>query len=226
MTSIYQRALGDRFGDLHPRIQERFGFASTDGRASIGRGVMERIWHGAAFTLPFLWFGAWRNILVPVQGRDVPFTIENYAYRDRFGRETVTFVRTFDVGRRPRRFDATMVYSEERGRVVDYLGTHQHLAVDLDLAVGPRGGIRIRTGAQRFYEGPVAFSFPLLFSGVADVEEWWDEEHQRYAVDVRVANRRFGPLFGYRGWFTTTTVACPPDRVPARVRPRREERRD
>jgi hypothetical protein len=58
----------------------------------------------------------------------------------RSGRETVTWVRTFEFGARRRRFDATMIYSEERKKVVDYLGTHQHLAVDIDLSVAPNGG--------------------------------------------------------------------------------------
>jgi hypothetical protein len=65
-----------------------------------------------------------------------------------------------------------MIYAESRARIVDYLGTHQHLAVDLELSVDERGGMRIRSGEQRFYEGPVAFTFPLLFSGVATVCEW------------------------------------------------------
>ncbi len=50
--------------------------------------------------------------------------IENHAYVDRFGRETVTFNRTFELPQRRRRFVATMVHSERRGGVVDYLGTH------------------------------------------------------------------------------------------------------
>ena len=62
-----------------------------------------------------------------------------------------------------------MIYSERRGRVVDYLGTHQHLAVDIDLSVDERGGIRLRSGEQRFHEGPIAFRFPMTFSGVAEV---------------------------------------------------------
>src|SRR5690606_24555470 len=105
---------------------------------------------------------------------NVPFQIENYAYLDRFGRETVTWLRTFETRKR-RRFDAYMIYSQQRNKIVDYLGTHQHLAVDIDLKVGENGGLCLRSGAQRFYEGPIAFRFPLLFSGVADVCEWFDE---------------------------------------------------
>jgi hypothetical protein len=100
------------------------------GVASIGSGVMEHLWHGAAYTLPFLYVGTWRSIMFPERGRNVPFTIENYAYRDPLGRETVSWVGTFETTKR-RRFDAYMIWSEQRGRIVDYLGTHQHLAVDL-----------------------------------------------------------------------------------------------
>lgn len=90
MPSIYRQALGDSFNLLHPQIQRRFGFSSADGIAAIGRGVMEELWHGAAYTLPFLYLGAWRSIMFPEQGRNVPFTIQNYAYVDELGRETVT----------------------------------------------------------------------------------------------------------------------------------------
>ena len=55
MTSIYQQALSpDDFRRLHPEIRRRFGFSSADRVAAIGRGVMEEIWRGAFYTLPFL----------------------------------------------------------------------------------------------------------------------------------------------------------------------------
>lgn len=56
-------------------------------------------------------------------------------------RETVTFAREYHAPgrRRPSRFAATMVVDPERAIVVDDLGTHQHLAVDLSLAVEPDG---------------------------------------------------------------------------------------
>jgi hypothetical protein len=163
--------------------------------------------------------------MFPEHGRNVPFTIENYAYVDRYGRETVTWIRTFETAR-PRRFDAYMVYSATRGCIVDYLGTHQHLAVDLEVAVDQRGGLRIRSGAQRFYEGPVAFTFPLLFSGIAEVCEWYDEATGRFRIDVDVRNSRWGPLFGYRGSFDVEWRPVARGCVPSAVRPKREEVRE
>jgi hypothetical protein len=119
-----------------------------------------------------------------------------------------------------------MVYSEQRGCIVDYLGTHQHLAVDLELAVDERGGLRIRSGEQRFYEGPVSFRFPMLFSGVADVCEWYDDRARRFRIEVSVSNRRWGRLFGYEGIFDVNWRPIQRGAVPSHVLPRREERRE
>ena len=156
MTSIYQRALGADFARLHPQIQRRFGFSSADGVAAIGTRRHGRALARAARTrCRSCTSGTWRRIMFPEQGRDVPFTIENYAYRDGFGRETVTWIRTFATRRR-RRFDAYMIYS--RGARPDRrLPRHapapggRHRAVRSTSAAG----MRIRSGAQRFYEGPV-----------------------------------------------------------------------
>lgn len=225
MTSIYQRVLGSDFERLHPQIQRRFGFATDDGIASIGRGVMEEVWKGRPYTLPFLYVGTWRRIMFPETGRNIPFTIENYAFVDDFGRETVSWVRTFESGR-TRRFDAYMVYSESRGRIVDYLGSHEHLAVDIELSVDEEGGLRLRSGDQRFYEGWLGFDFPMAFSGIADVREWYDDAAGQFRIVVDVRNRYWGRLFGYRGSFDVEWRTVTPGEVPASVMPMRQELRD
>lgn len=224
--SIYQRALGDDFDRLHPEIQARFAVSSHRGYASIGVGVMDEIWRARGFTRPFLAFGAWRNIMFPETGCDIPFQIENWPYVDSHGRETVTFVRTFELPHGRRRFDATMIYSELRGGVVDYLGTHQHLAADVELSVDDAGGLRLRTGAQRFYERWVGFSFPMALSGTGDVHEWYDERAGRHRIEVVVSNPVAGRLFGYRGSFIAVQRPIPPEGVPPSVKPKREERRE
>jgi hypothetical protein len=226
VTSIFQEALGNDFERLHPQMQWRFGFSSADDVCHVGRGVMHEVWRGAWWTLPFLLIGSSRRVLFPSRGEQVPFTIENYAYTDCFGRETVTFSRRFRMKRRVRAFDATMIMSEQRGTIVDYLGSHQHLAVVLHCSVDEDGALCLRSSAQRFYEGPVAFRFPLLFSGVAHVREWWDDATERFNIDVDVRNRYFGKLFGYRGSFTVTQRPCTRDEIPLDVLPVRTERRE
>ncbi|MFV2017258.1 DUF4166 domain-containing protein [Micromonospora sp. LOL_023] len=219
MTSIFRQALGTDFDRLHPRMRQRFGISSADHTACVGTGTMDRIWRGSAATLPLLRLGASRHILFPEQGTDVPFSIENYAYRDSYGRETVSFVRTFEVAaHRRRRFDATMVYSPHRAAIVDYLGTHQHYAVLLDLTADRRGGLLIRTGEQRY----TGHRFPTGLSGTAEVHEWWDDADGCFRIEVRVTNRFLGPVFGYRGRFTAQFVDTGTAPVPAAVRPLRE----
>lgn len=225
MSSIYQQIMGTDFARLHPQIQRRFGFSSTDWTAAIGRGVMERLWHGRFYTLPFLQVGTWRRIMFPEQGTNVPFMIENYAYVDSLGRETVTWLRTFKTNRE-RRFDAYMINSAERGRIVDYLGTHQHLAVDIDLSVDERGGLCLRSGEQRFYEGVIGFRFPAFFSGIANVCEWFDDASGKFRIDVNVSNRLWGPLFEYNGSFDVEWLSMSPDQIPAHAKPRRDEKRE
>jgi hypothetical protein len=227
MPSIYEHALGEDFKRLHPMIQRRFSLSSESGMAAIGRGVMEQVWHGRAYTLPFLYLGSWRSIMFPEQGRNIPFSIRNFAYRDTLGRETVTWIRTFDTARRSaskRRFDAYMIYSQQRERIVDYLGTHQHLAVDIGISVADNGGIALRSGEQRFYEGLLGFRFPLLFSGTAEVCEWFDESSGQFRIEVSVGNRTWGPLFGYRGGFDVEWL--PVSTVPVELLPRRVEARE
>ena len=219
MTSIFETALGADFERLHPMMRRRFGVGLDSGEACVGRGVMTSIRRGPWWTVPFLQIGRLRNILIPDTGANVPFTIENYPYRDPFGRETVTFVREYAIGAKRRRFDATMILDD--GRIVDYLGTHQHLAVDLDLRVDNRGGLILTSRAQRFYEGPFGFRFPMIFSGRAHLHEFYDDSDQRFHIDLEVHNARFGFLFGYRGSFHAEWVSATD--APARLKPRRHE---
>jgi hypothetical protein len=151
----------------------------------------------------------------------VLFTIQNYAYRDSFGRETMTFTRTFHFGI-PHRWDATMIHSPERGTVVDYLGTHQHIAVDLHLSVDD-GALLIRSGEQRLHEGLLNLRVPPMVTRVAQVRESYDDELGRLRIEVAVINRWFGPLFGCRGTFDVVYPAC--DTVPAAVQALREQLR-
>jgi hypothetical protein len=221
MTSIFAEAMGPDFQRLHPMLQRRFGIGLEAGFACIGTGVMQSIRRGPWWTVPFLYLGGRRNILVPHTGRNVPFVIKNYPYRDPFGRETITFVREYRIKRRPSRFDATMVLVD--GQLVDYLGTHQHLAVDLRLRAADDGSLLLTTHGQRFYEGRIGFRFPMLFSGQATLHESYDDDAGVFRVSLEVRNRIFGFLFGYDGEFTCEFL--PSTDAPAELRPRRHEAR-
>lgn len=227
MASIFEIELGEDFHRLHPMMQKRFGVDVDAGYACVGTGVFSEVRRGAWWTALFLRFGAFRNILFPDHGTNIPFTIENYPYIDGLGRPTVTFVRTLHKpGARKRRFDATMVHSKKRGAIVDYLGTHQHLVTDLLLEVLPDGSLHLQTSGQRFYEGPVAFNFPAIGTGTADVYESYDESRGVYTIQVQVRNPLFGFLFGYKGEFTCQFPSTVGEETPTGLKPLREEIRE
>ncbi|MEV7980768.1 DUF4166 domain-containing protein [Streptomyces sp. NPDC086519] len=225
MTSMFRTVLGPDFDRLHPRLRRRFSVGLESGEACTGHGVMERIWQGGAFVKPFLALGATRNILVPKAARNVPFKIENVPYVDSHGRETVTFVRTFDLPGRPRRFDAQMVLSPKGDRILDYLGTHQHLASELHLHAEADGSLLIRSGEHRFREGPVDVRVPELLGATAEVRESYDDRAGRFRIQVRVVNRYFGPIFGYQGSFEVSYTDIRGRGVRPGLRPVREEPR-
>ncbi len=182
-----QMALGHNFERLHPMLQRQYGLTSQSAEMCQGAGVMDKVTRGRFYILPFLWLGAKRFILFPEKGTDIPFKIENYAYADAFGRETLTWTRTFKVPR-DRRFDEYLVYSEGRQSAIVYAGSHQHLAVDIKCTVDSEGALCFETGAQRLYEFPLAIRFPLLLSGVAKIRESYNDALERFEIDVIIAN--------------------------------------
>lgn len=206
-------------------LQQRFGVDAEAGYACVGHGTFSQM-RRAGWTSPFLRLGAYRNILFPEQGNDIPFTIENYPYVDGFGRPTVTFVRTLKISEsKQRRFDATMIYNPESRLIVDYLGTHQHLATNLLLEVTADGSLHLQSTAQHFYEGVLGFTIPAVLTGTADLYEGYDDARGIFTIQMQVRNPIFGFMFGYRGEFTCTYPTLTDEEFPEHLKPVREEAR-
>ena len=48
---------------------------------------------------------------------------------------------------------------------------------------------------------PTSVRTVRVLSGVADVCEWYDDAEQQFKIEVKVSNKVWGPLFGYKGHF-------------------------
>lgn len=202
VASIFEQALGSGFSALHPRMQERLALDSGRGVVCIATGVMNRIWHGSRLLTPFLHLGAAERLLIPESGHDVPFVMENRPFRDRAGREGLAYTRTFDFGRRRRRFDSATVFDPGSGKLIDYLGTHRLVAAEWHVEVDPHGGLVIHGGDQRVGAGDHRFSVPASASAKASVWDWYDQDIERFRIHVRITNSRVGTIMGYEGVFT------------------------
>ncbi|WP_078551422.1 DUF4166 domain-containing protein [Bacillus alkalicellulosilyticus] len=218
--SIYEKALGKEYKKMHPKLQEKFGLTSQANIASISRGVMDEIWGGRIFMYPFLQLGTLKHISFRERGSQIPFTLENYAYKNSIGQECMAWNRSFNFSK-TRHFDATMVYSSKTKGIVDYLGIDQDFVTKIDLSVLENGGIRLLSGPLVFNNMGIKFNIPSFISGVAEAVEWYDEINEKFHIKVEVKNKMFGTIFGYKGTFKTEYYSCTGG-IPKNKKPRKE----
>jgi hypothetical protein len=64
----------------------------------------------------------------------------------------------------------------------------------------------------------------MLFSGIADVREWYDDAARCFRILVNVHNSVWGPLFGYSGRFDVEWRNV--NEVPRHILPYRQEPRE
>jgi hypothetical protein len=217
MNSVFERALGSAYAELHPAIRDRYALTSTDNRRCVGYGRMRSIRRNP-FALPVLWAGPSRNLLFPETGTDVPFRVRTVPF-DENGVESVAYIRWFDVGP-GRRFDAYMRYDEARDCIVDALGTHRTLQTELRLTATQTGALRIETGDQWIAYRGRSVAVPNPLRADVDVTERYDDDQDRFEIAVEISNPLVGFVFGYDGWFTVEYEDCSglrPEDVPANV---------
>lgn len=206
MKSIYEQVLGDDFRRLHPKLQEKFGLTSEMNRLAVSSGVMEEMTGGHPLLRPMFMLGARKHILFPERGKEIPFVLKNYAYRDEEGKECYAWERTFSFPENERRFDATMVYDEQKHCIVDYFGTERDFVSELDFEVLDGGGLRIISRKQYVILFGIRLPLPPLLQGHAVIDERYEESRDCIRIHVNVRNPLAGTLIHYRGSFRTEFV--------------------
>ena len=104
---------------------------------------------------PVLAWLAWRRVLFPEYGHDIPFTIVNTTHAD----GTLSARREFAFPRVTRVMEDTM--SVVDGALHDRLGRRGGLEVEFALEVVD-GGLRMRSRRQWLHLGPARFRMPGL----------------------------------------------------------------
>jgi hypothetical protein len=193
-ASVYQRVLGDRFQELDPGLRRYFG--SPPGTVGRGTGVYEVAGSRHRWLRPVLAWMAWRRMLFPEYGRDIPFSVVNTTHAD----GTLSARREFTFPRATRVMEDTM--SVVDGALHDRLGRRRGLEVEFALEIVD-GGLRMRSGRQWLHLGPARLRMPglvrvtLAESAAGDLP---GAETQR--VDVRMTAPVLGEVFRYAGLFT------------------------
>lgn len=192
--SVYEQALGRRFGQIDPGLQRYFRLPPA-GMVGVGRGVYDIAGSRWWMLRPVLAGMARRDILFPELGRDVPFTVVNTPHSD----GTLTARRSFVFPARVRVMRDTMSVAD--GLIVDRIGRRGELEVGLDLDV-VNGQVRLRSRRLALRLGRVRVPLPPV--ATVTVVETVEGAGQR--VDVRIRMPPLGEIFRYTGSFTYAFV--------------------
>ena len=193
MPSVYERVLGERIGDLDPRLRAYFG-AIPAGSVGRGSGTYEVAGSRHRWLVPVLTWLASRQVLFPEYGRGIPFEVENRPDGDRLrARRTFSF-----PGRTRVMVDAMELVD---GVLHDRLGRRGGLEVELLLSVA-EGGLHMRSGRQWLHLGPLRFRMPGLVTVSLAETAQGGLQH----VDVRMTAPVLGEVFRYAGSFTYSLV--------------------
>jgi hypothetical protein len=226
IMSAYRTQMGLDFEKLHPQIQKRFDFSTANNIAIIGKGTMEKIWNGnklAVFVLKLL---SKSNILFPRIGENIEYEIHNYPYFDQGGREVHSMNRVFFFPDEEQRFDGTALYSEKKKQIVEYLGLSHDMVFEMELSAEENGAIKFTSGRQFAFFLGLQFPVPSFVRGDIELLEWYDDDSQRFYLDLKVKSKLLGPLFGFSGWFDIEYIDFTGKQIPVKFKPTRYESKE
>ncbi len=202
-ASVYEQVLGDRFPLLDSRLRRYFG--APPGAVGRGAGVYEIAGSPHRWLRPLLAWLAWRRVLFPEFGNDIPFTIVNTTHAD----GTLSARREFRFPRVTRVMEDTM--SVVDGALRDRLGRRRGLEVEFALDVVD-GGLRMRSRRQWLHVGGVRFRMPGLVRVTLAESAGGRRGAETQRVDVRMTAPVLGEVFRYAGSFTYSVAS--PTRSP------------
>lgn len=218
--------MGEDYFKLHPEIQKRFDFSTTNNIAVVGKGVMKKIWNGnklAVFVLKIL---SKRNILFPRIGENIEYEIHNYPYKDKQNREVHSMNRVFYFSDEEQRFDGTALFSERKNHIVEYLGLDHSMIFEMGLMAEKDGAIKFTSGKQFIFMFGLKIPVLSFLRGDIELLEWYDDKEKKFYLDLKVVSKLFGPLFGFSGWFELEYIDFTGKQIPEKFKPTRFESKE
>lgn len=191
--SPYERALGDRIAELHPKTGGYFR-TIADGQVGVGTGVFTTAGSRHRWLWPVFRIGESLGVAFAGWQRDVPFRIENRTVDG-----TAVAIRHFEL---PGRIWVMpdIVVLEPNGILRNEIGPHRTVVTTFDIDVQDGAvvlGIR-RVGLRL---GPLRLTVPRLLSPRIALVERWDEEREQHHVNMTIDAPMLGRVYEYTGFF-------------------------
>ncbi|OAQ53181.1 hypothetical protein HTG_06815 [Natrinema mahii] len=214
MTGLFERAVGEGWDTLHPRVRERYGLEAGEDRQAVGVGRMDDLQRNPLAT-PIRWLATLDDFLFPEGGTDVPFSIVTEAFVDDAGNEALCLHRRFGTDP-PREFVDTLRWNPARGCLTDLFGRRGHVAADLHVRADD-GALALSIGTQWLRAGGRYVALPGPLSVDGRLRDWYDDDSDRFRVAADITNPIVGTVFGYTGRFESDFRAVDRD-AAARTR--------
>ncbi|MFF7293362.1 DUF4166 domain-containing protein [Microbacterium sp. NPDC008134] len=193
MTSPYERALGDRISELHPKTEWYFR-TIPEGHVGVGRGVFTTAGSRYRWLRPLFRIAEALGVAFAGWERDVPFRIENRT----IGGAAVA-VRHFELPGRTWVMPDIVTLGSNR-ILRNEIGPRRTVVTTFDIdVVDGAVELRIRQVGMRF--GRLRIAAPRLLRPSIGLIERWDEERQQHHVNMTIDAPLLGRVYEYTGYF-------------------------
>ena len=193
MSSPYERALGARISELHPKTAWYFR-TIPDGQVGIGTGVFTRAGSPHRWLWPVFRIAESLGVAFAGWERDVPFRIENRTIGG-----TAVAVRYFDLPGRTWVMPDTVALGENR-ILRNEIGPHRTVVTTFDLDVQDGAVVlTIRRVGMRF--GRLRIAAPRFLRPRIGLVERWDDGRQQHHVNMTIDAPLLGRVYEYTGYF-------------------------
>ncbi|WP_336641986.1 DUF4166 domain-containing protein [Microbacterium sp. USHLN272] len=193
MSSPYERALGDRISELHPKTAWYFR-TIPDGQVGIGTGVFTRAGSPHRWLWPVFRIAESLGVAFAGWESDVPFRIENRTIGG-----TAVAVRYFDLPGRTWVMPDTVALGENR-ILRNEIGPHRTVVTTFDLDVHDGAVVlTIRRVGMRF--GRLRIAAPRFLRPRIGLVERWDDGRQQHHVNMTIDAPLLGRVYEYTGYF-------------------------
>lgn len=198
--SPYAQVLGDRLGDLHPKLQQYFS-TIPEGYVGIGEGIFRSVGTPRRWLWPLLHPLHRHGVLYAGWQLHVPFRVTNEVIAGRMVSDREFLL----PGQAWTMRDA--VSSRAHGRLVDELGEPAIVAASFDVAVRD-GALSMTSHTVGVRWRRLRIRLPRLIAPTVRLTERFDDVSQRQHVAVTIDMPLIGRLYEYSGDFTYRIVAA------------------
>nr|WP_314844005.1 DUF4166 domain-containing protein [uncultured Microbacterium sp.] len=192
--SPYERALGERISELHPKTAWYFR-TIPDGQVGVGTGEFTTAGSRHWWLWPMFRVAEALGVAFAGWQRDLPFRIENRTIAGR-----AIAVRYFDLPGRTWVMPDTVEYGPDR-ILRNEIGPHRTVVTTFDIGVSD-GAVTLSIRRVGLRLGRLRIAAPAFLRPQIRLVERWDEEREKHHVAMTIDAPVLGRVYEYIGYFS------------------------